>query len=163
MRPPPEVLAVLARLPRPDEPGVRWVPSQQWHVTMRFFGEADTDEVIDALNRAAPSLRAVGDVRATLGPTVARLGRGVVCVPVQGVEALAAAITDATSAIGLPADPRPFRGHVTLARLRNRAACGLTGHAVHARFEATEVELVRSVLDRDGARHELVRAFRFGR
>jgi RNA 2',3'-cyclic 3'-phosphodiesterase len=160
VRPPPDVLEVVAALPRPDEPGVRWVPASQWHVTVRFLGEADEDAA-DAAVRRVPALLADGGggspaIEAVLGPAVSRLGRSVVCIPVAGLDALAAAVADATATVGEPVDPRPFTGHLTLARLRNRGSCRLAGTKVSARFPVPEIELVRSTLGSAGARHEVL-------
>jgi 2'-5' RNA ligase len=144
---------LAARLPRPDEPGVRWVTAHQWHVTLRFVGELDdTDEaalvtVLDGLDAPAAAAR--------LGPRVSRLGRSVVCLPVSGLDELAAAVRATTADIGDPPD-QPFVGHFTLARLRDRAACGVTGAAVDLGFDVDEVVLVRSTLEPRGARHEPV-------
>ncbi len=151
----PESLRALmaARLPRPDEPGVRWVPAHQWHVTLRFVGEVDdTGEatLIAALDRLdAPA------AAARLGPRVSRLGRNVVCLPVSGLDELAESVRVATAAVGDPPD-RPFVGHLTLARLRDRAACGVTGMAVDLGFDVNEVVLLRSTLGPEGAAHEPV-------
>jgi 2'-5' RNA ligase len=156
------VLDRLDELPRPAEAGVRWVPRDQWHVTLRFIGDAVVADVDDAL---VDGLRAWRDPppEVELGPRVARLGRSVICVPAAGLDELAALATGATAALGAPADPRRFQGHLTLARLRHRGACRLAGQAVQARFSVREVELVRSTLGRNGARHEVVRAVPLGR
>ena len=94
---------LAARLPRPDEPGVRWVPAHQWHVTLRFVGEVDdTDEaaLVAALDRLdAPA------AAARLGPRVSRLGRSVVCLPVSGLDELAEAVRATTAAVGDPTRP----------------------------------------------------------
>jgi 2'-5' RNA ligase len=127
---------------------VRWVPPDQWHVTLRFLGEADEGAAVAAVRgvRSAPAT-------AIAGPRVSRLGRSVVCLPVIGLERLAADVADATDAVGDSPDRR-FSGHLTLARLRHRAACGVTGSAFHAAFAVDRVTLVRSTLGADGARHE---------
>ena len=151
-RPPQAVLDQLAALPRPAEPGVRWVPPEQWHVTLRFLGEADPDQAAAAL----AGLRSP-EATAELGPVVSRLGRSVVCVPVAGLDELAAAVTAATAGMGGPPEARRFRGHLTLARLRHRAACGVTGTRISARFVVTQVELVRSVTGPSGAVHHVER------
>ena len=148
--PPDDVLEAVAALPRPVEPGVRWTRPDTWHVTLRFLGDR-VDE--GAAVAALASLRAAPAV-AEVGPQVSRLGRNVVCLPVRGLEALAAAVAEATAGVGDPPDPRPFAGHLTLARLRDRAACGLAGARLVARFDVREVELVRSVLGAGGPSYE---------
>ncbi len=145
------VRAALSALPRPLEPGVRWVPPEQWHVTLRFFGDAEPAPVIEVLDRHQwPGATAV------LGPVVSRLGRSTVVVPVRGLDELARRVGDATAGIGLPPDPRPFAGHLTLARLRHRAACGVAGAGIRARFEVHELVLVESELHPDGAIHRVL-------
>jgi 2'-5' RNA ligase len=154
--PPPSVVDAMRALPRPDEPGVRWVPPEQLHVTIRFIGNAEVHDVAAVLDRLAPSLQPAS---VDLGPHVGRLGRNVVCVPARGLEALAGRVVDATAALGQPPDPRPFHGHVTLARLRRRAACGLTGAPFHATFAADRVHLVQSITRSEGADHTVVRSW----
>jgi len=157
VRPPAAVVEQLAALDRRDEPGVRWVPRSQWHVTLRFLGEADlvgASAALAALPAAAASL--ARPIVAELGPAVSRLGRSVVCVPVRGLDALAATVGEVTAGVGDPPDPRPFAGHLTLARLRGRAACGIAGAPISATFEVGAVELVRSTLGPGGATHEVV-------
>jgi 2'-5' RNA ligase len=139
---------LAARLPRPSEPGVRWVPTQQWHVTLRFLGEADEDEAVAALERLVAVPATV-----TLGPVVSRLGRDVVCLPAAGLDDLALAVRHATAEVGEPPG-RPFVGHLTLARLRDRAACGVTGTSVLLSYPVEEVVLVRSTLGEAGPTHE---------
>ncbi|MDQ1444823.1 MAG: hypothetical protein QOI20_1287, partial [Acidimicrobiaceae bacterium] len=39
--PRPEVVDALARLPRPDVPGLRWTGPDHWHVTLVFLGASD--------------------------------------------------------------------------------------------------------------------------
>jgi len=151
--PPPDVVETLAALPRGASEGVRWVPPDQYHVTIRFLGDAETEPVIAALDQVVPTLSRSAVV---LGPQVSRLGRNVVCVPATGLEVMAGAIAGATAHFGIPPDPRPFRGHVTLARLRRRAACGLAGTAFDATFEAGGVHLVESITRSGGAEHSLV-------
>jgi 2'-5' RNA ligase len=144
------------RLPRPPEPGVRWVPEEQWHVTLRFLGDADEAQALGALDdlRAQPAT-------ATLGPRVSRLGRDVVCLPVVGLDHIAQEVRRATAHVGEPPG-RPFVGHLTLARLRDRNACGITGTSIVLSFPVHEVVLVRSTLEPDGATHETLRRVALG-
>ena len=78
--PPPDVLDTVARLDRPDVPGLRWTTPDQWHVTLRFLGQCEVEEVERAWEGVAHS--PVG--RATMGPVTSRFGRRILHVPVDG-------------------------------------------------------------------------------
>lgn len=157
VRPPPSVRAVLEGLPRPEVPALRWVPPEQWHVTLRFLGRAEPAEVLAALSSAA-----LPQVDAQLGPRAMRLGRGVLVLPVSGLDDLAVAVRAATAGIGDPPDFAEFAGHLTLARFRGgstdrRAGVGdAIGLACTARFPVVEVEVVSSVTAATGAVHEVL-------
>lgn len=149
--PPADALAVVAGLDRPDVPGVRWTTADQWHVTLRFLGEVEHPGPVAAALDGAPLVPTI----ASLGPRVATLGRGVLMVPVAGLDALAGAVVSATAGVGQPPGDRPFRGHITLARARRGASVrGLAGAAVAATFPVQDVRLMRSRLGRGGARYE---------
>jgi 2'-5' RNA ligase len=158
--PPPEVRRLLADLPRPEVEGLRWTGPAQWHVTLAFLGEADRDLALEAFLR----LEAPPGARAAMGPGLAWLGRRVLVAEVAGLEEVAAAVRRGLSGPGLAPDPRPFRGHLTLARSRRPgrpparpgelAGAGLA----RASWEVREVTLVESHLSRAGAAYEVVGA-----
>jgi RNA 2',3'-cyclic 3'-phosphodiesterase len=157
VRPPDEVIEALEALDRPEEPGVRYTRREHWHVTLRFIGDADVDQVAAAIGRVdAPEAEAV------LGPAVSRLGREVICLPVQGLDELAAAVRATTTGLGEPPDPRPFNGHLTIARLRRRGACRIAGAPFSATFAVRHIELVSSTLTSDGPIHDVVAERRLG-
>ena len=120
-------------------------------MTLRFLGTANIDDAVAALATidAPPAV-------AELGPVVSRLGRDAVVVPVRGLDELAAQVVVATAHVGEPPDPRSFTGHLTLARLRTRAACGIAGAPLRASFPVREVALVRSETLADGARYTTI-------
>jgi RNA 2',3'-cyclic 3'-phosphodiesterase len=151
VRPPAATLDLIADLDRPDEDGVRYTTRDQWHVTLRFLGECGEREAAAALD-----LVEADRCEATLGPHVSRFGRNVVVIPVSGLETVATAVISATRDLGEAPDPRPFGGHLTVARLRRRGSCRLAGAPIVASFSVTEIVLLRSRLGRGGARYELV-------
>ena len=156
--PPPAVVEELTALHRKDERGVRFVAPEQWHVTLRFLGQADPDEVADALDRTT-----LPGAHAHLGPAVDVLAERALVVPVDGVDTLAAAVTKATRQIGEP-PPKRFVGHLTLARLKRHAnAPRALGALVSANFDVDEIALVQSRLHPDGARYETLRTWPAGR
>lgn len=155
--PTPEVRALLAALERPDLVGVRWTSPDQWHATLAFFGDV-AEEGVDRLAgcMAAAAASVTGPVRALLGPELVLLGPGVLCAPVTGLEPLAAAVrANLPSGIGQADDPKPYRGHVTVARARHRHRIPrrLANVPVTGRWCVGEVALVRSELGAGGARY----------
>lgn len=150
-------VAALRSLARPQETGVRWVPEANWHVTLRFLGEVDLDEATSAL-RAVDAM----PCRAALGPAVERLGDRQLVVPVTGVDALAATVRRATETIGEP-DPRPFAGHLTVARTKPGAPSTSLGAPLATAFQVDEVALMASELRPAGAVYTVVATVALGR
>jgi 2'-5' RNA ligase len=128
------VLDLLAALPREPVDGVRWTTREQWHVTLAFLGRTDPERVLQALADLDHP-----QVEVTLDGRVGRLGRDALVVPVRGVDQLAADVRRA-----LDLEPARFVGHLTLARLKQRPACGLVDHPVRASWTADSIALVAS-------------------
>lgn len=157
--PPPAVLDLLAGLDRPAVDGVRWTTRDQWHVTLRFLGPVPE---VEPVAEALAGLAAAEPVRAVMGPAVGRFGRRVLHAPVGGLDALAAGVGAATAGIGRPPEDRPFRGHVTLARVAKHADVDLrplAGGPVAGAWEVGAVCLVESRLSPAGARYEVLEEF----
>ena len=153
-RPSAAAVAAIDRLPRPEAPGVRWLSTDQWHVTLRFLGEADPDAAATALAAlvAAPA-------EAVAGPATRLLGDTVLVVPVSGLDRLAAAVVAATTGVGELPEDRPFVGHLTLCRFREGPPPGAVGAAVSAAFSVEEVVLVRSRTLPGGAVYDVLERF----
>jgi 2'-5' RNA ligase len=154
--PSPPVVELLGALDRPDIAGLRWTGPEQWHVTLVFLGERDLDATRAAFRRAPLP---PGPVTALAGPATGRFGRRILHVPVEGLDDVAASVRAV-----LPGDDdRPFRGHLTLARARERRGVDLSsvvglplsGSLLPVSFSVAEVTLVASRLGRP-ARYEVV-------
>jgi RNA 2',3'-cyclic 3'-phosphodiesterase len=152
-----EVAEALTALPRKDQRGVRFVRPENWHVTLRFLGEADPHEVIEALDGAT-----FAPARARLGPAVDVIADRALVVPVAGVDELARTVTERTRDIGKPPRKR-FVGHVTVARLKPHARMPhALGALVGVEFDVEEVALVQSRLHPQGARYETLHPWPVG-
>ena len=128
------------------------VRPENLHVTLRFLGDADVDEVIDAIDQVA--LPRAG---ARVGPAIDVLAERSLVLPVAGVDDLADVVRAATRGLGTERDRRRFVGHLTVARLARRARPSRSaGQAFDARFDVTEVALVSSTLTDAGAVYETV-------
>jgi RNA 2',3'-cyclic 3'-phosphodiesterase len=153
----------LAALERPAIDGVRWTSPDQWHITLRFFGDVEDPSVIEVALQAAAagfgSARGPGVVRAEVGPAVQRVGN-MLWAPVSGLDDLAGYVVSATAALGAPPEDRPFRGHITLARHRSRRKSSVLraaqGQPLVGSWNVNEVELVQSHLGPEGSRYEAI-------
>jgi RNA 2',3'-cyclic 3'-phosphodiesterase len=142
------VVEELRVLPRKDRRGVRFIDPERWHVTLRFLGDSDPDEVSACLDGLA-----FGMVRARVGPGVDVLGDRALVVPVAGVDELASEVTRRTDDVG-ERPRRHFHGHLTLARVKRGAALPpAMGMYVAAEFDVDSIALVESRLHADGARY----------
>ncbi|MEJ7762855.1 MAG: RNA 2',3'-cyclic phosphodiesterase [Thermomicrobiales bacterium] len=159
---------------------VRWVAPDTSHLTIAFIGEVPAEQA-ELLRMALPvRIAAHAPFRlrtADLGvfpnlklPRVLWLG---LYGPAHRLVTLREAITGLLRELDLPHDDRPFHPHITLGRVRSGGNL-MTRHlpeAIRRRFadeaergRATaraplqvpidEIVLVRSILGRDGARHE---------
>lgn len=152
--PPDEVLDAVEALHRPVEAGGRWTRRDQWHVTLRFLGPADVDEVSSALAGLHHE-----PVEAVVGPEVGMLGEGVVQLPVAGLETLAGAVVALTGGRGRSPEDRPFFGHLTLARMAGEPPSGVLGQACAASFPVDRIAMVDSTLGGNAARYTTVATF----
>lgn len=154
-----EVVAALSAFERPAVAGARWTTADQWHVTLRFLGSVGEEDV-EPLSGALDGLASWAPVSVVLAPATACFGRSVLHVPVSGLADLAGAVARASAGFGSePVDERPFAGHITLARARDRRRGdlrALAGRPVGGSFVASEVTLVRSRTDPKGARYEVI-------
>ena len=150
--PPDDVLDRLADIERPKDQGVKWVPQENLHITLRFLGDADETEVVDRLDEMPlPSATAV------VGPAFDLLGGRSLISPVAGVDELAAAVRLALRGLGTEPERKRFQGHITVARLaRNARPRRSAGRRFDATFDVAEVALVASTLTDAGAIYDTV-------
>lgn len=118
----PQDVAVSLSLLRGGLPSARWIDPENYHLTLRFFGDIEprlADEIVAALDRverrsfriSLSGLGAFGNkkphsIHAEVAPSPELAG-------------LQAEIERACKRLGLDPDQRKFVPHVTLARLKN--------------------------------------------
>ena len=118
----PRNAAMSLSLLRGGLPGARWIDVENFHITLRFIGEIDgrtADEVVDRLDRIErPEFQLALSGMGSFGSKKPHsIYAGVTHAP--EMYALQGEIERICQRLGLPADPRKFTPHVTLARLRN--------------------------------------------
>ncbi len=127
-------------------PGAKWVPPENYHLTLRFIGEVEgwqAEEVDEALAgiRARPfelSLRGVGTFEK--GGRISALWVG--AERNDGIAFLQAKVETALQRIGLEPERRRFAPHVTLARTDRAAPEKLVAFVqAHNLFRAAPVQV----------------------
>ena len=109
--------------------GVRWVAADGIHLTLRFLGTTPPDRVDAAAEAAREAAAAAHPFAISLddagafprddGPRALWLG---VAAGAEDLRALAREVDAALVRRGWPADPRPLRAHLTLARCQDPVA-----------------------------------------
>lgn len=131
-------------------PGARWVDVENYHMTLRFIGDVEghvADEIANALDRVRRhsfnlTLSGVGQFG---GRKPHSIWAGVAASP--DLNALQAEIERICQRLGLPADPRKFMPHVTLARLRNASSEAVAAYlSARGNFSAAPFRVGRFVL-----------------
>jgi 2'-5' RNA ligase len=162
LRPPPDAMrhaASAVEAVRVVHEGPRWVPAERWHLTLAFYGEVagrDVDRTARRVGRAVAGAGAMDLALAGAGSFARRAlwlgvtGRTIDSTDgsddVTRLEALARALSSEPR-------PRPYRPHLTIARLRadtdpaaaEAAVAALSAYAGPS-WRATEVHLVHSQL-----------------
>lgn len=157
-------------------PALRWIPPEKWHLTVRFIGEEPLErvaairEAIDAATaRHEEAPMAIGGIGAFPNFRRARI----VWIGVEAsprLEMLHHDIESACVALGMEPEGRPFRPHITLARVPHgvdepvlralsRAARGVRYSEV---AEVATVDLMASELAPDGPRYRLLHSSPLG-
>lgn len=124
-------LAPLAR--------ITWIPADRLHLTIRFIGSVDAERAGAIQAAMSPPLdtasfelgfAGVGAFPSSGRPQVLWAG---VSAGEPGLRRLEEEVTARLVPLGIPAERRPFRPHLTLARVRE--ASGLRGAALFAGIE----------------------------
>ena len=151
----------LAAAPRGD--AVRWVRPESYHVTLRFLGTTQRSQLAELIAAAQRSTRGIAPFALQLGKLAGLPAQGPRAIvldvaPHEPIAALAAQVERAAVAAGFAAEPRAFRPHLTLGRIRARRGRAplldpAQGPAAVAPFAVTSFALFQSDLDPGGARY----------
>ena len=146
----PREAAQSLSLLRGGLPGARWIDVENYHLTLRFFGDVEghvADEIANALDRVRrPSFElALSGVGQFGGRKPHALWAGT--QPSVELNALQAEIERICQRLGLPADPRKFTPHVTLARLKNASPESVASYlSARGNFSTLPFRVARFVL-----------------
>lgn len=182
----PTVRSALGQLRAHKAPALRWVAEHQYHITLKFLGDVDENDVAavhEAVEQAVATAMPARPARivdeAAADPSADGLllvARGVGAFPnprrarviwagvsgdVGPLRRVQAAVNEQLGLRGFEADDRPFSPHITVARARQPLPLPkvLEAYAEHdfGRWRAEHIEVVESVLTPSGP-HYTVRS-----
>ena len=181
MEPPEHILQAVARvqekLKREISGRISWTKPQGQHLTLKFFGDISTEDVKNicaavqnriasgsALNLKIEKLGVFPDARR---PRVLWCG---ITGDEEKLLAIQKQLDDDFASIGFPGEDRPFRAHLTLARIKDAHGLAgiseaLTKHSgfVAGEFVGKELILFQSRLTPQGAIYTRLAEFVLGR
>jgi 2'-5' RNA ligase len=148
---------------RRELPRARWTRPEGWHLTLKFLGEVRRPVLADLVVELEPRVGALGAVTVSLAgtgffpssgrPRVAWIGG-----TADGVEEVVAAVEEAAEIAGFPRERRPWRVHLTQARMKTRWPRGAIDRFLEwgddldlEAFSCREVVLFASDLQSGGA------------
>lgn len=150
---------------------LRWVAAERIHLTLKFLGDVDPDQVAVIRRRLAETAtagpfrlaaRGLGVFPTVKRPRVLWMGIAGDTAPlIAFARRLDAALADA----GFPPEKRPFRAHLTLGRFKGRtdprqvADLLVSAAPETVRFDADEMVFYQSDLTPSGAVHTPLAAF----
>jgi 2'-5' RNA ligase len=172
-----EVVSDAVNNIRPVLEGARWVKPQNLHLTIKFIGNFDVDSLeklkgeISAVTDRCPkfmaSLRGCGAFPSRKKARVLWIGMS------DGrdeMDIIARKIDKRLERLGIDREERPFRGHLTIARLKKPMDCSneldrlmdmLSSHSELA-FPVEEIVLFQSKLSRHGPDYTPLHCFCLG-
>jgi 2'-5' RNA ligase len=161
---------LTADVRRSDWP-VRWVAPEAWHLTVKFYGEREEAEVAPigtGLAEAAQGTPPLDLQFTALGANAPGRRARVLWLEVAApapLELLHHRVELVGQALGIEAEGRPFRPHLTIGRVRNGAVLPpgagerLAATAVDVTFLADRLVLFESTLGPGGPRYSERAAF----
>ena len=153
--------AAAAPLREEQSPRLRWLQPCGWHLTLKFVGDVDA-AMLPALARIAAHASQAFPMnlifnRIELFPHSSR--PLVLAATGSTPEALlksAADIDRQTTALGIAPERRPFRSHVSLARIRGRRPLSLPTLACDVAVRFSSCVLMESIPTSSGRRYQPV-------
>ena len=161
-----EAIKDVVRELSPGSSGIRWVPVENIHLTLKFLGEVKEDQVPGVENQ----LRAAAGRHQAFNITVKGAGAfpnlrspNVLWIGIEVSEALSSLFRDidaGMSGLGFEPEARRFSPHLTIGRVKDKngtapAMMGISTYkeTIFGTIDVQEIRLMKSVLKPSGAEY----------
>jgi RNA 2',3'-cyclic 3'-phosphodiesterase len=162
-------LEALATDLRKASGSLKVVPTDRLHLTLKFLGDTEeglVPEIVTAIREATAEVRPF-ELRIRGAGAFPSLGRmNVIWVGAEGAEALARiaeTLEASLESLGFPRERRPWKAHVTLARVKGHRDLDRVRQILEAQRDASfgtisvdAVHLKKSVLKPEGAEYTIL-------
>lgn len=157
---------------KPFDDGIKWVPLDNMHLTLKFLGEVDNVEVHDVcktIRRVTETLEpfelrfsGTGGFPNALKPRILYAG---VDDPTGNLVTLVAGLEKELADLGFKPEPRDYTPHLTLGRTRSNSrragnelvdAMTALGDVILGEMVVDEVNLMGSFLDKAGPTYQVM-------
>lgn len=169
----------IVRRLKPLDDGIKWVPMDNFHLTLKFLGEVDNVEVpavckairkvTDAIEPFELRIAGTGGLPSADKPRVVFAG---VADPTGNLVALVNGLEKQLADLGFKPEPRDYSPHLTLGRTRSNsrrageelvAAMGTLGDLRLGDMTVDEIHLMASFLDKTGPTYQVMDTIELGR
>ena len=147
----------------PRKSGLRLLPEEQWHVTLAFLGEVDQGSglaarrIVEAIPSSMGGGAWLGGLLMLPSPAKARVVAIAIDDDHQAFGDLYEVImTSLETAEVMAREKRPFKPHLTVARLRTPGSVRPRSEIERVRYPIESVCLYRSELRREGATYTVL-------
>lgn len=156
---------------RPAASDLRWSHPEAWHITLQFLGNTTEEQFACLLPRLAELKAAPFAIEFEGLGAFERAGVFILNIaPAPALAVLQQRVAAATRPCGFEPEDRPYRPHITLARLKSgnrnrelRTLMDLAGQTVRfGPLIATEFRLYESHLSAAGSKYEVKGRFQLG-
>lgn len=161
---------------RPGLEGARWVEEENLHLTVSFLGDTDINLINPMAEAVIKTAQGLNPFSLEIGAPgfFAGSGRGVLWAALKGdlvsMGELHRKVQVALAPLGFVQEKRPYRPHLTLARLKSprdlnslQSALGdLPGGSGQWRFSVNSVDLMESQLSKRGPAYTILASVALG-
>ncbi len=146
--------------------GIKWVAAENLHLTLHFFGDLNEKQIAaveEGIWKITERTESFEMKTGNFGCFPNEQSPHVFFASVGNSDAIHTFIGELEvllQNLGFEVDPRPWRGHLTLGRIKNWSNCKITGAQIpELSFAIKSIELMESELTPDGSVYSIIKSF----
>lgn len=148
---------------------LRWIPQQNWHITVKFIGALPAGKTPFLAKELTAQLRQLPSFELELKTidwfpnTVEPIMLAAIPAPCEPLNRLASCLDKTLTHYGIPHNSKPFRAHLSLARhkgAKDTTSQHLPASLSPVKIAVSQVELYQSRLEKQGVYYSKLVSFK---